>query len=197
MEVILITVIVTFTLTTLGSYFSYRWNINAQKEISDYQQQQIIFSKLMGKKILIKQLYVSRFEALVYSDYHEAKWKIEGNKKESINFQEAKRWMHKSEDFVIEITKANQDLFELLGLVMTLFPSTPELERLINQIYNYKVPKINADPFKMDMNELEKWKINSIRGLQLLVENEYDKPIHELLNYLSKQLEKETLLMRK
>lgn len=188
MKTILITAIVTFILTTLGSYFTYRWNISAQKIISKEQRQQEAFSRLMGKKILIMQLYVSRFEAMVYSDYHEAKWKNAGYPNESLDMQEAVRWMHKSEDYAIEIAKATQSLFEDLGLIRILFPPTPELEEHINKLYYFKTPKILGEPFNMNTNELEEWKKRSVQDLQKLVKDEYGTSIDNLLDYLIKEI---------
>jgi hypothetical protein len=60
-------------------------------KISDHQKRQQVFSEVMGRKFLMTQLYVSRFEALIYSNYHEAKWKQSGWPKDSIDQQEAQR----------------------------------------------------------------------------------------------------------
>ena len=44
----------------------------------------------MGRKFTTTQLYVSKYEALLYSDYHEARWKLAGAPKESLDLQEAR-----------------------------------------------------------------------------------------------------------
>ncbi len=67
----------------------------------------------MGLKILLMQKYVSRFEAYVFSDYFEYCWKKLGSPPESIDFKEAMRHLGKSEDLVLEISKAHQQLCHL------------------------------------------------------------------------------------
>jgi len=54
---------------------------------------------------------LSRFEALVYSHYHEYRYRLS---KESHDFTEAMRWMKKSEDLALEIAKYNQQFLESL-----------------------------------------------------------------------------------
>lgn len=142
----------------------------------------------MGRKFLTTQLYVSRFEALIYSDYHEAKWKRAGHPKDSIDLQEAQRWMHKSEDLALDVAKNNQSLFETIGLIRILFPKTSKIDELIDRIYHFKTPKILGDPFKMDANHLEEWKVKAVKDLQVLVETEYAKPINDLLDYLANEI---------
>ena len=142
----------------------------------------------MGRKFLTTQLYVSRFEALIYSDHHEAKWKQAGYPKESIDLQEAQRWMHKSEDLALDIAKNNQSLFETIGLIRILFPKTSKLDELIDRIYHFKTPKILGDPLKMNQNQLDEWKVRAVEGLQALVETEYANPINDLLDYLANDI---------
>jgi hypothetical protein len=35
--------------------------------------------RLKGRKFVTEQLYMSRYEACIFSDYHEAKWKLAGS----------------------------------------------------------------------------------------------------------------------
>lgn len=136
----------------------------------------------------MSQLYVSRFEAWIYSDYHEARWKLAGAPKDSIDLQEAQRWMHKSEDLALEIAKNNQSLFQTLGLIRTSFRRTPTLDSLTEKLYRFKVPEITKRPFDLDANQLEAWKVNAVKQLQELVEREYSKPIDELTAFLAKEI---------
>ena len=171
----------------VGAYLTYHWGISGQLRISDHQKRQQVFSELMGRKFLTTQLYVSRFEALIYSDYHEAKYRQSGYPND---LQECQRWMHKSEDLALDIAKNNQSLFETMGLIRILFPKTAKIYELIDRIYQFKTPKILGDPFKMDVNHLEEWKAKAVKDLQVVVEREYAKPINELLDYLDKEIRK-------
>lgn len=184
--------VISGVLTLIGAivvaYLTYHWGLSSQLRISDHQKRQQVFSELMGRKFLTTQLYVSRFEALIYSDSHEAKWRRAGSPNDSIDLQETQRWMHKSEDLALDIAKNNQSLFETIGLIRILFPKTPKLDELIDRVYHFKPPKILGDPFKMDANQLEEWKIKAVKDLQNLVETEYAKPIDALLNYLVSEI---------
>ena len=161
---------------------------NHQIKVRNRQEQHQVFSRLMGQKFMLAQLYVSRFEALIHSDYHEVKWKLIGAPAESLDLQEAQRWMHRSEELALNIASNIQTLFESIGLIHILFLATPTLEKLINRIYHFKTPAIKVPPEGSDSSQLESWKINAVKQLQGLVEKEYAHPIEELLNYLASEL---------
>lgn len=171
-------------------YISYRLGLKAQVELSNYQKQQKVFSQLMGVKFLITQFYVSRFEALIFSDYHEALWKLEGYPKESLQFHvhEAHRWMQKSEALVLDMAKNNQTLFEIIGSIRIVFNNTPTLEALTERIYHFKTPLINDPSTNATVPQLESWKKRSVKELQELVEDNYAKPIDNLLKHLASEM---------
>jgi hypothetical protein len=178
-------------LVALIGLASYQWGLRKQLKATDEQRRQQAYSQLLGRKAVMSQLYVSRFEALIYSDYHEARWKLSGAPKDSLDLQEAQRWMHKSEDLALEVSKSNQALFETLGLIRSCFRRTQELDSLTDRLYHFKVPQIMKRPFDLDGSQLEAWKMNSVRQLQDLVESEYSKSIDELAAYLSKEMAKD------
>src|SRR5262249_45099550 len=146
---------------------------------------------LWGGNFATKQIYVSRYEAWVFSDYHEARWKQSGSPKDSLDLQEAQRWMRRSEDLLFEIAKNNQALFEDLGTVRALFPDSTQLRELVERIYNFKALKAPQPPRNVSDEQLARWKDETIRSLQAVVDSKYGKPIDDLLNYLSQQLPKD------
>jgi hypothetical protein len=145
----------------------------------------------MGRRFATQQLYVSRYEAMIFSDHHEERWRRSGNPKDSIDLQEAQRWMRRSEDLVFEIVKNNQSLFEDLGTVQSLFAETPRIRELLEQIYSFKSIKTSPPLRTGSMEELLRWKHESFRQLQTLVERDYGGAIGDLLNQLSQQLPKD------
>ena len=175
-------------LVILGQYYSSKFQLSSQVRLQTVQSQRQVFSRLMGRKFATKQLYVSRYEALIFSDYHEARWKLGGSPKDSLDLQEAQRWMHRSEDLVSEIAKNNQSLFEDLGTVRTVFPDIPKLRELVENIYGFKALKTTQPPVNASVAELVQWKDEAVRHLQALVDQEYGGPIDGLLMYLSQQL---------
>lgn len=175
----------------VGSYYTSKFELSTQLHIQKVQSQRDVFSRLMGRKFVTTQLYVSRYEAFIFSDYHEARWKRSGSHVNSLDLQEAQRFMHRSEDLVFEIVKNNQALFEDLGTVRALFPETPQLREIASRIWKFKAIKTSPPPQNATAEELIHWKEESVRQLQALVDHNYGEPIDNLLSYLSQQLPNE------
>ena len=172
----------------VGGLLGARLTFRNQFRLATLQTRQQTYAALMGKKFLITQLYVSRFEALTYSDYHERLWHLEGTPKDSLNLEEAKRWMRKSEDFAIDIAKANQSLFESVGAVRASYPSTAEFEKLSERVYQFKTPVVAAPPQGADRANLDNWKRQVIPALQQLAQQEYAEPINALLQCMKSHI---------
>ncbi len=185
----LLTAGITLSSTLFGAYYNNKWSFDNQNKISKSNSQRQVFSELMGHKRMTTQLYVSRFEAMIFSDFHEARWRIAEYPKESIDLKEAQRWMRLSEELVIEIAKSNQSLFKTIGLIITLFPNTSKLDGLVNRIYHHKVPKISVEWDKINnYEELILIKEKAVTDLQKFVEENYGEPIDELLDLLSSEI---------
>jgi len=97
--------------------------------------------------------------------------------------------MQKSEDLAIEVSKALRDLFESIGVAKASFRRTPELDGLINRVFEFRPPAILGLPAGVSLSDLEKWKTTAVSQLQQLVESEYTKPINALLEYLHSHAE--------
>lgn len=184
----LLGVLVGGLITVIGYYFSAQFQTENQISIQRLQNARDVYSRIMGREFVTKQLYVSRYEALIFSDYHEARWKLTGSPKDSLDVQEAKRWMHRSEDLVFEIVKNNQALFEDLGIVRATFADTTQLRGLVDRLLQFKALKTSVPPKGANIEELRLWKEESVRQLQAVVDSDYGRPFDDLLDYLLKQL---------
>lgn len=173
------------------AYLTQRWTLGIQMRLSDRQKRQRVYSELVGRKFVTTQLRVSRFEASIYSEYHEARWRVSGYRNDSLDLQESQWWMRKSEDLALEITKNNENLFETIGSVFTVFADSPELNGLINRLYHLRTPRIVGQPDGTDFAQVEAWKVKAVKQLQSLVEEEYAKPIDNLLVYLASEIAKD------
>ena len=149
------------------------------------------YSKLMGEKAVLTQLLVSRFEAHINSDMHEARWKLAGEPKDSFDLQEAQRWMHKSEDLAIEVAKSRRSLYETLGLIRSYFPNSERLKELTHRIFHTKGIEIKVRPFGLNAEQAEAWAVKAVKDTQNIVDSEYSKPIDELVTYLEAEIDKE------
>ena len=168
----------------VGAYTTSTLNFRNQLKITSFQKRQQGYAEIMGVRFLLPQLYVSRFEARIFSDYHEQLWHLRGAPRDSFDFQETQRWMHKSEDLALEIAKTNKELFESVGLVRGSFKQSAELDALTERVYHFRTPAIGDPPQTNSAADLETWKTTGVAQLQRLVEQEYAEPIDQLLEYL-------------
>ena len=172
----------------VGQYYAYQFQLSSQVKLKKVQGKRHVYARLTGRKFGTIQLYVSLYEAMIFSDYHEARWKRSGAPKDSLDLQEAQRGMHRSEDLVFDIVKNNQALFEDLGTVRALFPDAPRLRGLVERIRAFKAVKTSKPARDTSVEELARWKEESVRQLQALIDRDYGGPIEELLSYLSQNL---------
>lgn len=168
----------------VGSYTTSALTFRNQVKTVMLQKRQEAYAEIMGRKFLLTQLYVSRFEARVFSDYHERRWHLGGNLRDSLDFVEAQRWMRKSEDLTLDLARTQQSLFESIGLAKASFSRDKTLDALTERVYRFRTPVIVGPPATKNLRDLETWKTSAIVQLQQLVENEYGKPIDALLDYM-------------
>jgi hypothetical protein len=183
-----ITLVVTFLLGALTawltSYFNYLF---ARKQT--YRNDAIAsYRDLMGIRVVIRQIVVFRFEAMINSDFHQAAWEFEGRAKDSLNLDELRRWMLKSEDYADQLTRQLQELFSVLGSISLLFKNDEEIQGLVDKIYKYKAIATKY-PTNIPAKELEAWKKEAISQLQEVADREYGKPIHNLLTAIKLKAE--------
>jgi len=171
-----------------ASYFTTKFQMSSQFHLQKVEAQRAVFARLMGRKIITTQLYVSRYEALIFSDYYEERWKRAGAPKDSLDLQESLRWMHRSEDLVSEVVKNDQALFEDIATVRALFPDTPRLRTLCGQIYTFPSISTKKPPHDGSIESLIQWKDEADRQLTALADRTYGKPIDELVAFLLPQL---------
>lgn len=171
-----------------GIYFSQKWILKREIKIKNYEKKLLVFSEIMGLKILLMQNYVSRYEAYIFSDYFEYRWKKLGTLEDSIDFKESVRHLHRSEDLVFEISKTHQQLFEKIAIVKILFNSSTELNSLIEKLYFYKTLIIQRPTESMNLNQLETYKHQAVSEIQELAKKEYGDSIDNLLTFLEAEL---------
>ena len=80
---IILPALLTLVGVIVGAYLTYYWGLKTQINVGDHQKRQQSFSQLMGQKFVTTQLYVSRFEALIFSDFHEHRWRLAGHSNSS------------------------------------------------------------------------------------------------------------------
>lgn len=188
-QVALVTVAVTLIVSLSTVYFTERLRRSREIAVADHAARQRLVGTLMGKKLLLAQLYVSRFEALILSDYHEARWKLAGAHTTSLDLEEARRWMHKSEDLALEVARSSEALFEAVALAKVLFCRSPELDNLASGVLDYRVPEVAEIPSSVQATQdLDVWKTEAVRQVRTLVEQHVSQPIAQLSQHLASEL---------
>jgi len=132
-----------------------------------------------------KQLLVYHSQAQIALKYHELRLHRTKAWKESVDLEMAKEWMNKSNEYNLEIAKKEQRLFELLGLVKIFFPSTTDLNEKIDRIYKVKYFGFSPPSKEMNLEQIQEWKDKAMLQAQNLAEQEYGKPLEDLMNYLT------------
>ena len=58
-------------------------------------------------------------------------------------------------------------------------------------MYYFKAIKIEEPPFGLNAEQLEIWRVDATKKIQIFVGEEYDKPIDELVEYLGSIIDRE------
>ena len=74
----------------ITALLSYHLGYRSQIKLADRKQKQQSYGNLMGCNHYFSQLVVSRFEAYIFSDYHEERWRISGAPEDSLDLIEKK-----------------------------------------------------------------------------------------------------------
>lgn len=181
-RITLITGFFTLSGTLLGIYISYKLQSSQSKRAKKI----LLIGELEGLRVLRSQLYRSRFEAEIYSDYYDYRFLITKN---SVDFNEARRLGQAAEKLTLELAKSNQQFLEKLGHVSLLFNQTDEIKIIIDENKQFKSPCLSSRPNdKMDIDGLNEWKDKMLSSLQIIIKDEYDNKPREMLNKLSGQL---------
>jgi len=188
MQIALISPVMTLLIAGGAAYLTHRFSMSREIQLRDREGRHRVFSALMGQKRLLPQLYVSRFEALLFSDYHEERCRLTGEGTTSHDFEEAKRWMQKSEQLILEVTRMDKEVFETVGMALVLFGTSEELNTLANNVYNHAVPKVPKPRDGKTLDQLDQWKVEIVQNLQDVVCKEVGSPLQALIDYLRGEL---------
>ena len=152
------------------------------------------YRMLMGMRIPIMQDFVSRYEAQIFFMYHERKFLLayntEGAPKDYekyVDFQEAKRWQHKSEDLVNRISDDFKAMFESCATLSIYFKDNRTVQNLLDEISEIKTFELK-DFNEIDAKNLDASRDKAVKDIQVLVKAHYSDPINKLLKEIRKDL---------
>ena len=187
-------VIATAAVTWGTVYITHRLQTAREIRVREREKRQEVLSILMGSRRFVAQLYISRFEALIYSDDHEARWRLAGYPPDSLDLREAMRWMHKSEELALEIARATQRLFETVGWARILFLPSTELTTLTDAVYRHSVPIVDSGKPKTftKTDQLDEWKGKALEQLKKIVDQDISQPLQRLIDHLASELQSDS-----
>jgi len=160
-------------------------------EDRDEERRFMVYGEINSFAFSTKQLYSSRFEALIHSDYHEQKWKLGGHKDSSIDLSESKRWMLISEEYVNRIISNHQKLHKCLAKITLLYKNDSKIISAVRGVMSLKNPEILEFPEKIDSSTIEKWKIDAKSKLAIEIKQNISTPLLNLIAILDKKLKKD------
>jgi hypothetical protein len=166
----------------IGSFINF-WG---QQFLSSRKVKRDVFGKLFGVKHIIKQYYISRFEAYIFSDYYEQKNHIRPS---DLFLNEAIRWMKRSEDLVENLCRTESELKEIGAAILSTFSLTKKQTVVVKKLLDHKIPSIQSRSSEIqDMNQLDRWKEEAIAKLTLLVEDIFNSDFEKVIEILESKL---------
>jgi hypothetical protein len=184
-----ITGFVVIAAALLGAYYTQIWTADREIKTRNHEKRQIVYSELMGINIARRHLITAHTQAKIELEYHRQVAGMGLPKELTMVVLDAGRNAQKNaNEYLIEITKKDQKLFELLGLVKILFPASPELGKKIDRIYRAKYPEIIPPKEKVNLPQIQGWRDKGFKEAQQLIAKEYGEPMEDLLSYLSNYL---------
>lgn len=162
---------------------SYYFNIKTKKNNNKI----ISFSKLMSLKNPWIQSIQTNWEARLLCEFYETRYLLFSKNHDDLN--EAKKQNERHLELIKEISNYQKDFFEALWIMQTCFNINSELQKTIDEIFNYSSIWIENFPksFK-DIEELDLFLKNTGENLKKLINIEYKNKIDWLLILLKKQL---------
>lgn len=156
----------------LGAYLQGRYTLKLEKEKTNNlkkQKQWEVFSRLKGIQAILPQDYITYYTKIVafISQESAARLFVE-RENQDLHLKEAGKISAYSDEISRLFAKDRQDLYEIIGLILALFPDDPELHKKIDPIYSQLTPfeqEFNKEKLINEMNimipniysDLETW----------------------------------------
>jgi len=128
------------------------------------QKQWEVFSKLKGIQAILPQDYITHYTNIIFTINQEAAARLHTEEEnQRLHLEEARRMNASSYESSRLFAKDRQELYELIGSIMILFPNDQELHEKINPIYS-----------QLTVFESEFEKAKLMRGLEPLIPHIFD-----------------------
>lgn len=169
-----------------GVWLGHFLSTQNQTKLNRYRDRIELYGLILGVKLRIKQVMVSRYESYVYSDYHERKWQNSGHPSSSIDLDEAVRWMRKSEDLALDLMIHLERLFQYLGRAKAVYKDNV-IDEAAGRLFQFKALTL-AKPLTGDSSTLDQWKVNAVTQIQKAVDEIFDSPFSDLAGAMERIL---------
>lgn len=184
----LFTLVVTVIGAFLGQYFSQR---NAERMFRLQRQHDLrerSYSKLVGLKIPWSQAVQTHLEAKTLSEYYYVRFQKLSHNPDDL--AEAKRQNDRALSLIPTISSLQRAAFEALADARISFTPTPELNRALDALYDFRTIEVHP----IDRNtitseaDLEQWKEKLGKEIVALSRAAFQDKVEAVLSHLLEQL---------
>lgn len=167
----------------LGNYLNYRNSFSLFQKQKIFDNQRILYSKIMALKIPWTQSIQTNVEAKLLCEFYETRYLLFSQNKEDLD--EAKKQNERALGLIKDVSNYQMQVFETLGLIQTCFKVDKELQNAIDEIYNYQSIEVTTFPRNLkNQNELDELLKNQNKRMQKLIDDEYKNKLNNLINIL-------------
>lgn len=171
----IITALATVSLTTVFYYFK-------EKKLYRKQMQLELLGDLMGNIQLLRQLYTSRFEAYIDSNFYEYLWHRQPN--EDLYKEEAKRLARTVENLAIEIARTRKIFFATVYRLPLVFQLDDDTKGTLEKLKCHKTPVIKDFPDGLTIEQLKEAEQQAKKDLHRIIDEELYQPTNTVYQYL-------------
>lgn len=206
-----IAAILSAVLVGVVTYYANKNLENHKAEINNRQEKQKVYGLLMGRKQYLEQIYVAFYEARIRHECYLAAFnfaksrdaemyktpqEIEAHLGDSIELKEGIRARKRVEELQTELGRANERLWETIGLTQALFYETNTInidkqidliKEITDKFNSFNLDLVNNPP-EGDGTKIRSWGIERTKELKEIVKKSIREPIDELMIYLETEI---------
>lgn len=178
-------------LPTIGIFIKVLLEYKSRMSVSEIENKRNYYAKLCGLKNKIRWLYYNHLESQIDAFYTEALAINSGNK---FFEEQEKRYRKMADDLKLQFMDVEQELFEVLSHIQTLFPNIPDLKQKVRDIDMVQIPEIehySLQEIAIDnlgqvelMNKLQPWQNGQHDVVNTWISEKIENPLDEIISYI-------------
>ncbi|MCK9580535.1 MAG: hypothetical protein M0Q92_08805 [Methanoregula sp.] len=173
----------------VGSFLTYKYSKNLYKTQRQIELREKSYSEIAGIKRQLIQSLQTIAEAKILTEYYDFHYKYLSGDPKIIEFaiEENKRML----GMIPEFSKLQRELFESLGNVRITYSIDKNLEKNIQELYDFPVYNVNILPNSSLIKtekDLDVWKEERTNELNIFIKQNFRDKVDSLLPQLLEQI---------